>query len=97
MKCYSVMPLAHMTPCEHLRLNPTDHIHPPRQLIAFPGCCLPAASPCEQGKGNNTFTSGFEGAWTDTPNMWTNDYFHNLLDFNWTVHMGPGRSTSPHP
>ena len=43
-----------------------------------------------QGKGKNAFTSGFEGAWTDTPTEWSSDYFHNLLDFNWTKEVSTG-------
>ena len=38
-----------------------------------------------QGKGNNTYTAGFEGPWTETPTIWTNDYFHNLVSFDWCV------------
>ncbi|KAG2448406.1 hypothetical protein HYH02_006298 [Chlamydomonas schloesseri] len=45
---------------------------------------------CGDGKGNNTFTSGFEGPWTTTPTAWGNQYFQNLLDYNWEVHVGPG-------
>jgi len=58
------------------------------------GAC--ASPPCGtgdlEGIGNNTFTSGFEGAWTTRPATWTNEYFNNLFDFNWTVGTGPGGS-----
>merc|ERR1719259_892160 len=38
-----------------------------------------------RGKGNNTFTSGFEFPWTTDPIKWSNQFFHNLLHFNWTL------------
>jgi catalase (peroxidase I) len=38
-----------------------------------------------KGKGPNTFTSGFEGAWTSDPTQWSNEYFTNLLQFDWQV------------
>lgn len=53
----------------------------------WPGTCGHGPT---KGKGNNTFTSGFEGPWTTTPTRWSNQYFHNLLDFDWEVHKGPG-------
>lgn len=43
-----------------------------------------------RGKGNNTFTSGFEGPWTTHPTKWSNTYFKNLLFFDWQLHTGPG-------
>lgn len=45
---------------------------------------------CGTGKGNDTFTSGFEGSWTSTPTTWSNQYFQNLLQHDWEVFIGPG-------
>jgi len=42
------------------------------------------------GIGPNTFTSGFEGAWTISPTTWSNEYFSNLLNFQWEIGEGPG-------
>ncbi|CAB9513450.1 Catalase-peroxidase [Seminavis robusta] len=42
------------------------------------------------GIGPNTFTSGFEGAWTTAPTTWTNLYFTNLLALEWESGIGPG-------
>lgn len=47
------------------------------------GACL--NPPCGDGKGPNTFTSGFEGSWSTTPTMWSNEYFHNILNYNYTL------------
>ncbi|GLC49769.1 hypothetical protein PLESTB_000306700 [Pleodorina starrii] len=38
----------------------------------WPGTC--GTGPMK-GKGNNTFTSGFEGPWTTNPTSWDNEYF----------------------
>ncbi|GIL55344.1 hypothetical protein Vafri_10884 [Volvox africanus] len=53
----------------------------------WPGTC--GEGPMK-GKGNNTFTSGFEGPWTTNPIRWDNEYFQNLLKYDWEVHVGPG-------
>jgi catalase (peroxidase I) len=42
------------------------------------------------GQGVNTFTSGFEGPWTTTPTRWSNQYYQNLMNLNWTIFRGPG-------
>ena len=35
------------------------------------------------------YTSGFEGPWTTSPLQWGNAYFHNLLNFTWTLKKSP--------
>ncbi|RMG64876.1 MAG: catalase-peroxidase, partial [Bacteroidetes bacterium] len=41
------------------------------------------------GNGENTITSGLEGAWTTTPTQWSNNYFENLFGFEWELYKSP--------
>jgi catalase-peroxidase len=60
----------------------------------------PAAAPIEDqglgwknslgsGHGENTISSGLEGAWTTTPTKWSNNYFENLFGFEWELTKSP--------
>lgn len=60
----------------------------------------PAGAPIEeQGKGwknsfgtgfgDDTITSGIEGAWTPNPTQWDNDYFNVLLGYDWELTKSP--------
>jgi len=44
----------------------------------------------ESGNGAATITSGIEGAWTNEPAKWDNNYFENLFEYDWEVGKGPG-------
>jgi len=65
---------------------------PPKE--AYKAGELPYQGKCgegeEKGKGKNTFTAGFEGAWTDNPLKWDNQYFQDLLNKDWEKWKGPG-------
>ncbi len=41
------------------------------------------------GKGAHTITSGLEGAWTSKPTKWSNIYFNNLFQYDWTLTKSP--------
>ena len=41
------------------------------------------------GKGEDTITSGLEGAWTTTPTKWSNNYFENLFNYDWELTKSP--------
>ncbi len=41
------------------------------------------------GVGNDTITSGLEGAWTPTPITWDNSYFDALFGYEWELTKSP--------
>lgn len=60
----------------------------------------PAAAPIEQqglgwknsygtGVGKDTISSGLEGAWSVTPNHWSNSYLQNLFHYHWVQTKSP--------
>jgi len=43
----------------------------------------------KSGLGDDTITSGIEGAWTPTPVKWDNSFFHMLLDYEYELVRSP--------
>ena len=43
----------------------------------------------ESGVGDDTITSGLEGAWTPTPTQWGSNYWHMLLDYDYELVRSP--------
>lgn len=42
-----------------------------------------------KGNGDETITSGLEGAWTTTPTQWSNNFFQNLFGYEWELTKSP--------
>jgi catalase-peroxidase len=43
----------------------------------------------KRGVGNDTVSSGIEGAWTTHPTQWDNGYFYLLLNYEWELKKSP--------
>jgi len=43
----------------------------------------------KRGIGNDTVSSGLEGAWTTHPTQWDNGYLHLLLNYEWELKKSP--------
>ena len=43
----------------------------------------------KSGKGNDTISSGIEGAWTPNPIQWDNGYFDTLFGYEWDLVKSP--------
>jgi catalase-peroxidase len=41
------------------------------------------------GKGDDTITSGLEGAWTNEPTKWDNGFLENLFNYEWELTESP--------
>ncbi len=41
------------------------------------------------GMGNDTYTSGLEGTWTNEPTRWDNGFFDNLFNYEWELTTSP--------
>lgn len=50
-----------------------------------------------RGVGNQTVTSGLEGAWTTNPTKWDNGYFHLLLNYEWEQTKSPAGASQWEP
>lgn len=74
---------------------PTGPGHSPAETFEANSNGSPWMGECSQagggvGNGLNTVTAGFEGQWTSTPLVWTNQFFKDLLNENWELWDGPG-------
>ncbi len=65
------------------------HLGPPPEGATLDEQGLGWMNHQERGIGNNTVTSGLEGAWTTEPTKWDNGYFRMLLNHEWRLTKSP--------
>lgn len=51
------------------------------------------ANKCGTGHGDDTVSSGLEGAWSTSPTRWTHDYLTWLYSFDWETTKSPAGAT----
>ena len=49
------------------------------------------------GKGSDTITSGLEGAWTENPVKWDNNFMENLHQYEWQLTKSPAGASQYEP
>jgi len=73
----------------HGAAPPADHVGPEPEGAPLEAQGLGWQNSFGTGHGAATITSGIEGAWTETPTKWDNNYLKNLLDFDWALTKSP--------
>ena len=69
--------------------GPADNVGPAPEAAPLEEQGLGWKNRFRTGKGADTITSGLEGAWSSTPTTWSNDYFDNLLGYEWELTKSP--------
>ena len=73
----------------HGAANPGDYVGPEPEGAPIVEQGLGWKNRYGTGKGGDTITSGLEGAWTYTPTQWSQDYFDNLMEYEWELTKSP--------
>ncbi len=65
------------------------HVGPEPEAACIEEQGLGWTSSYGSGRGDDTITSGIEGAWTPNPTRWDNGYFDMLLGHDWNLEKSP--------
>ena len=68
---------------------PADHVGPEPEGAPLEAQGLGWTNSYGSGKGNDTITSGLEGAWTNEPTRWDNGFLENLYRYDWDLTKSP--------
>ncbi|MCB0898492.1 MAG: catalase/peroxidase HPI, partial [Actinobacteria bacterium] len=68
---------------------PDDHVGPEPEAAPLQEMGLGWQNSYGTGNGDDTITSGLEGAWTPTPTTWDNGYFETLFGYEWDLTKSP--------
>jgi len=73
----------------HGAANADEYLGPEPEGASIEEQGLGWTSSFGSGKGDDTITSGLEGAWTSNPIRWDNDYFDLLFKYEWELTKSP--------
>jgi catalase-peroxidase len=66
-----------------------DHLGPDPEAAPIQEMGLGWRNDYGTGKGDDTITSGLEGAWTPTPTRWDNSFLETLFGYEWELGKSP--------
>jgi len=69
--------------------GPATHVGPEPEGAPIEDQGLGWKSSFGRGKGDDTISSGIEGAWTAKPTQWDMGYFHVLFNYDWNLVKSP--------
>lgn len=69
--------------------NPNEYVGPEPAGASIENMGLGWKNKLGTGFGDDTITSGLEGAWTTTPTKWSNNFFENLFGYEWELTKSP--------
>jgi catalase-peroxidase len=67
-----------------------DHIGPDPEAAPLEAQGFGWSNSAGSGVGDDAWTSGLEGIWTQTPIEWDNSFFRNLFEYEWELSKSPG-------
>ena len=73
----------------HGAADPDKHVGPEPEGATIEEQGFGWANSFGTGNGVHTITSGLEGAWTNNPIQWDNNYFDNLFGYEWVQTKSP--------
>ena len=76
---------------------PDSHVGAEPEAAAIEEQGLGWTSSFGSGKGGDTITSGLEGAWTENPVKWDNNFMENLHQYEWALTKSPAGASQYEP
>jgi catalase-peroxidase len=77
----------------HGAADPKQYVGPAPEGAAIEEQGLGWKNNYQSGQGKDTISSGLEGAWSVTPNLWSNSYLQNLYKYHWVQTKSPAGAT----
>jgi catalase-peroxidase len=73
----------------HGASDPDEYVGPEPEAAPLQDMGLGWKNSFGTGSGDDTITSGLEGAWTPTPTTWDNSFFETLFGYEWDLTKSP--------